>query len=410
MDVLAHEDEVVIEVTDEGTRQNLLEGFEIGDQVGNPLYSIVDEHSAVYVLFLMLPLIPVLCVRFLRKSAARGNLRSARVMTDYAYLPLARRWAVWALATSALVHLMLVFTHELSGYSALYLAGAIGLAMATRWTLRGTDSKKTTMIVVGSVVAFWFFGAPPDQVGVVTKLIELFALALIAVPGGESSRRLAPIGVVALVVLNGVAIWIGAFAAQGEDGGHHGGEYPGPGTVVPYIQRLEPTAEEQVAADELYAQVKSALAKFEDPLVAEAYGYDVLPIVGRDHHADNPEYLEDGRIFDPERPETLVYAETPRGPVLLGAMFQMPFNEPAPRVGGPLTVWHSHENVCISLVPPSMVGLLSPYGVCPLGSVNIPSTNEMIHAWTLPGVEDGWGHIEDEWLEQYLNDVSAASG
>ena len=409
MGVLAHEDEVVVPVSEEGTRQNLLEGFEIGDQVGNPLYSVVDEHSAVIALLLLMPVIGLLTVRWLRSRAGQGGSRSARLLEDYERLPLARRWAVWALATSALIHLLLVFTHEFSEYSALYLAGALGLALAARWTLRGTDSKKAAMIVVASVVGFWFFGAPPDEVGVVTKLIELFALALLVVPEGDRSRRLAPIGVVILVVLNGVAIWVGAFAAEGEDGGHHGGEYPGPGTVVPYIERLEPTASEQAAADELYQQVKAALVKFEDPHVAEAHGYDVFPIVGQDHHADNPAYLADGRIFDPERPETLVYADSPRGPVLLGAMFQMPGTEPGPRVGGPLTVWHSHENVCLSLTPPALVGLLSPYGVCPLGAINIPGTNEMIHAWTLPGVEDEWGHIEDDWLDHQLNHGVAAS-
>ena len=176
------------------------------------------------------------------------------------------------------------------------------------------------------------------------------------------------------------------------------------------LERLEPTSAEQVAADDVYEQVKAALAKFEDPSVAEAYGYDVLPVIGQDHHADNAEYLDDGRIFDPERPETLVYAETERGPVLLGAMFQMPFNEEGPRVGGPLTVWHGHENVCLALTPPAMIGLLSPYGVCPLGAVNIPRTNEMIHVWTLAGVEDEWGHLEDDWLDHHLNDASAASG
>ena len=406
MDVLAHEDEVVVDALEQGARQNLLEGFQVGDQVGNPLYSIVNEHRAIVILLLVLPLLFALTVNWLRRRAGRGHETSSRLLDAYSSLPLARRWAVWALTTSSATHLMLAFTHDLSMYSGLYLVGAGALGIGARWTLLDRNPKRVLLIVVGSIVGFWFLGSPPDQIGVVVKLIELFALALLVVPGRQSRTRFAPAGVVALVVLNGVGIWLGAFAAEGEDGGHHGGEYPGPGTVVPYIERLNPTEAEQRAADAMYLQVKETLAKYKDPSAAEADGYDVIPISGRDHHADNEEFINDGRIFDPHRPETLVYAESVQGPVLLGAMFQMPFDEAGPRIGGPLTVWHSHENVCLSLIPFSMISLLSPYGMCPIGSVNIPRTNEMIHVWTLPGVEDEWGHIEEEWLDDYLSGAS----
>ena len=73
-----------------------------------------------------------------------------------------------------------------------------------------------------------------------------------------------------------------------------------------------------------------------------------------------------------------------------------------PAVGGPLTVWHAHDHVCFSVVPLGLAGLTSPFGVCPLGSITIPVTNEMIHVWTLPGVEERFGHLEDQWLDDYL--------
>ena len=69
-------------------------------------------------------------------------------------------------------------------------------------------------------------------------------------------------------------------------------------------------------------------------------------------------------------------------------------------------MWHSHENICFTLMPPALVGLMSPYGSCPVGALNIPQTNEMIHAWVLPGVEDEWGHIDDEWFEHYIDDLN----
>ena len=58
--------------------------------------------------------------------------------------------------------------------------------------------------------------------------------------------------------------------------------------------------------------------------------------------------------------------------------------------------------MCFSLTPPALVGLTSPFGYCPAGSVTIPVTNEMIHLWTLPGVPDEFGDLEDSWLTEYL--------
>lgn len=397
------DDHVVVEIADETTGHSHFEGFQVGDQISNPLYSVVEEHTAALGLLILMPLLGILLVRLMRWRAARGSERFQQLLTGYAGQSTARRWATWAILTSALVHLVLAFGHEASIYTVLYLVGAAALFAAARWLALGVVTRWTTLILLGSIVAFWFLGAPPDQLGVVTKVVEMFALALLVVPSEQSKGRFATAGVVVLVVLGGLATWAGAFASAGADGGHHGGGYPEPGTVVPYLGVVAATDAEHDAADEMYARVVESLAKFEDPVVAEQYGYSVLPISGSSHHADNPEFLHDGKVLDPERPETLVYAEGADGPVLLGAMFQMEgLGTPGPRVGGPLTVWHSHENVCISLVPFALVSLLSPYGVCPVGAVNLPATNEMIHAWVLPGVEDGWGHLDDEWLADYL--------
>ena len=84
-------------------------------------------------------------------------------------------------------------------------------------------------------------------------------------------------------------------------------------------------------------------------------------------------------------------------------MFEMEaIGEPGPAIAGPLTVWHAHDHVCFSLTPPALAGLTSPFGVCPMGSITMPVTNEMIHLWTVPGAPERIGHIEDEWLDAYL--------
>ena len=398
---LFHEDEPIVRPA--GEKTSVLEGFDLGDQVGNPLYTIIDEHVLAGLVLVAIPLLVAAAMLVVRRAGAGDQPWAIRLIEHYEALSLSRRLAMWMVVASSMIHLILVFTHEPSWYTGAYLVGAVLLAAAARWLLLGRRTALAAAIVVGSIVAFWFLGAPADQVSMATKLLELFALALIAVPG--IGRRFAPTGVVALVLVTGIAAWIGAFATAGEDGGHHGGEYPEPGTVVPYIDRLEATDAEHAAADALYAELLIAVEPYRDPDVARAAGYQVGEIRGTDHHAQNPALVGDGRILDPAYPESLIYAESIEGPVLVGVMFEMDgLSDPGPRIGGPITVWHSHENVCFSVTPVALAGLLSPYGVCPLGSFNIPVTGEMLHAWVIPGVpyEDQWGHVDDEWMNEYL--------
>ena len=216
-----------------------------------------------------------------------------------------------------------------------------------------------------------------------------------------------------LTVLTGVAAWIGAFATVGADGGHHGGEYPEPGTLVPYIDRLEPTAAEAHFAEDLYWETYASIERFRDVSVAEAAGYEVGIVRGSDHHAQNPALIGDGRILDPDYPESLIYAESAEGPVLIGVMFETDgIGDVGPADGGPIMLWHSHENICIAVAPFGLAGLESPFGGCPLGSLNLPITGEMLHAWMMPGVpdEDRWGHVDDEFIENFLVGLHEASG
>ena len=143
-------------------------------------------------------------------------------------------------------------------------------------------------------------------------------------------------------------------------------------------------------------------AQDRDPAVAAAHGYEIEGMWGRDFHASNPAFEADGHILDPQRPETLVYAVVEGEPVLLGAMFTMPdIGDAGPAAGGPLTVWHAHDHVCFA--PPGILsGLQSPFGTCPIGSLTMPATNEMIHVWTVDGAPSRFGELDDEWLEENI--------
>jgi hypothetical protein len=84
-------------------------------------------------------------------------------------------------------------------------------------------------------------------------------------------------------------------------------------------------------------------------------------------------------------------------------MFQMSkFGEPGPAVGGPLTVWHGHEQICFSVLPPGLTGIVSPLGGCPVGSLAIPRTVEMMHVWTAPGAPQPFGDLDDGWRRAYV--------
>jgi len=100
-------------------------------------------------------------------------------------------------------------------------------------------------------------------------------------------------------------------------------------------------------------------------------------------HYVNPKYAHSGGV-GPLHPQALVYANTPQGPLLLGAMYMSARAGVAPPdVGGSLAEWHTHSNLCFSVLGFAIDGLESPFGTCPVGSINAP-TPAMLHVWTVP--------------------------
>ncbi len=377
--------------------------LDVGEYIGSPLYQVIPEHGAAFVAALLL----LAGGWWLRRTARRGGPRSVALVGAYRQLSPVHRFLAWLLLTSSAIHAGLVLGHEASFYTVLYLSDALALFIVGRRLINGQNWRRWARLVLfASILGYAFAsfaGEPPDQLGMATKLIELTALGIALTPTkpGRVRRLVGSTATVLVVVITGLAGWIGAFGSG--EGGHHLGEVPPPGVLLPPGEDREPTAAEQHEADELYADTVAATAKYQDPAVAAEDGYNVDGITGQNFHAQNPAHKNDGRIFDPEHPENLIYAVGPTGPVLIGVMFEMDnLGDVGPAVGGPLTVWHAHDHLCFSLTPPALVGLTSPFGYCPAGSVTIPVTNEMIHLWTLPGVPDEFGDLEDSWLTEYL--------
>jgi hypothetical protein len=372
---------------------------------GSPLYQIGAEHVAGLIALAALPIVWWL---FLRKGVP-------------ALAPI--EWLlVGLLGASAAIHagLAIVNDHGLV-LAVLFALDAVLLALVARRVLRGSPAGRLGVaVLVGSIVAYWgsaLSGEAPDQVGLATKLCEILALVIVLRPamapssGWRVARSLARgLAVVVLVVGTGATAWVGAFRASAADpaalSGHqiHGGPVSPPGMVMPAVPARDATPAERVAANDLILAARKALARYADVSVAAADGYNVTGIVGIDFHASNPANENDGRVLDVAHPETLVYAVAPNGqPVLMGAMFLMPkIGEPGPTIGGPLTVWHAHQHVCISLTPPGLAGLLSPLGMCPVGTVDLALTAEMIHIWIVPGAPEPFGDLDDAWKRAYL--------
>ena len=380
---------------------------------GSPLYAVLADHRAG-----LLAVVVAGAAWWLASRAAPSRVPlPAALREGYRRLPALHRLLAWLLGTSAAAHLGLAASHGAGWRLAAFPVAAAAALEAARRLLAGRPWRRLAAAVLLAQLlgyaAVLLRGEPPDQAGLAVKLAELAALAIVLTPaGGPSGHRLRRAAgtatTVAVTVLVGLAAWVGAFTAAAGPGGHHGAP-PAPGVLLRAAADRPATPGERAAADALYAEVAATAARYRDPAAAAADGYRVGVIRGDDHHAVNHAYEHDGRVLDPARPENLVYAATAAGPVLLGVMFELPaVGARGPAPGGPLTVWHAHERVCVSLLPPALGGLVSPFGTCPVGAVTVPVTAEMLHVWTAPGAPQRFGDLDPGWLRSYLAAVGRA--
>ena len=129
-----------------------------------------------------------------------------------------------------------------------------------------------------------------------------------------------------------------------------------------------PTGGQVEAAMQLVQTTSSAVSKFKDLNVAKADGY--IPITDTRYpvvHYLNYSYMQSNDVLDPNHVQSLVYAFTPFGPVLVAAMYLMPtLGDDGPMPGGCLTQWHAHTNLCTG-GPTGAISGFSTGGVCPSG-------------------------------------------
>ncbi len=141
-----------------------------------------------------------------------------------------------------------------------------------------------------------------------------------------------------------------------------------------------PTKREYAAAQKLLTDTQKGTAKYASLQAALDEGYVAPATPAVVDHYRNDRHIQDGKVLDPSRPESLMYALTERGPVLVGAMFitNVP-GEFGPEPGGCLTRWHVHTNLCFTMGWASFHEM-PPEGACPAGTFRwIPPP--ALHVW-----------------------------
>jgi hypothetical protein len=157
-----------------------------------------------------------------------------------------------------------------------------------------------------------------------------------------------------------------------------------PGVTHDHGEATAITTAQLQAAEKLVEDTRAGTQRFQDINVAIQEGYRLLA-GARDGlaHYHNQAYHSDGNVLDPEHPEDLIYLRYPNGGArLVGVMYLMPSpDQPGPRIGGPLTAWHAHDNLCISPLLGRITAFTDANGKCPAGTVWMGKTPEMMHVW-----------------------------
>ncbi len=150
------------------------------------------------------------------------------------------------------------------------------------------------------------------------------------------------------------------------------------------------SAAQQERAEAFVERSIEKLPQFADESTLNAKGfYSIGDASTGDEHYINWSYLDDDKILDPDYPESLVF----RGKKLAAAMYMLPSGttlDGVPDVGGPLTQWHVHNDLCLTDDPVAPI-LAFGSGNFIVGAdedctpPNIKRADvPMIHVWIIP--------------------------
>lgn len=146
------------------------------------------------------------------------------------------------------------------------------------------------------------------------------------------------------------------------------------------------TPAEQARAENLLSATILLLPQWKDPTYDEKHGFFSIGdgVTGVEHYL-NPTFMNDNTILDPDRPESLVFDTTVQPKKLVAVMFMLKPGATlasAPDIGGPLTQFHIHNNLCFNKEG-KVAGLTDGQGGCRPGLTK-GVTTPMIHVWIEP--------------------------
>lgn len=153
------------------------------------------------------------------------------------------------------------------------------------------------------------------------------------------------------------------------------------------------SAEEQAEAEDLVTISLEKLPQFSDIPTIEAMGYHSIGDAGTGHeHFMNWGLIADGKVLDPDYPESLVFEVNRQTGEkrLAAAMFMANADdtlETVPPIGGDLVQWHIHDNLCFTGEAGQWVvgGVASPDKPCPEGTQRLGDNQvPMVHVWIVP--------------------------
>jgi len=248
-------------------------------------------------------------------------------------------------------------------------------------------------------------------IGIGLVVVGVVGAAYTTLPFGIWMRRGLLAGALALIVVSGdIAGWAASVQFSGSTATtatshNHNATAPA----------RQPTAAELAAAAKLVADTKAAVSRYVDLKIAIASGYQPLePPDFQIVHYVNPSYMTDADILRPDHVQSLIYYNGKQGPMLIGAMYIMPRRGmPGPEVGGPLTVWHQHSNICFDNTTGMAVAFAhsgffdnnDKSGSCPRGSTN-KTTPLMLHVWL---IDNPGGPFASDMEPQVLGTTGAIS-
>jgi hypothetical protein len=169
---------------------------------------------------------------------------------------------------------------------------------------------------------------------------------------------------------------------------------------------LEPTASQQQAADEMVAACQASVAKHGWDDLANATASGFVQAWNDPIHYVNRDFVFDDVFLDCDKPEYLMYYDTPSGKTLAGVMFvTQNLLDEGPQFGGPTTRWHYHYWSTPRCMRGGVLAIgTAALGECEEGEVSFRSP-EMLHVWLFDhsaGRFSAMMHLSDEMVDELI--------